>query len=583
VIIGRSSLLAAALAAAATPALAQDIPTIRMGDTCQKKVDQSSWHLCGRVPADGQIPYTNVGIHKLTVFTTGPEGVTCDPLDVAGEDIESLKTQCGALQIDEGLLANASSHMDVEQGQLVYIARDDQSLSSRTLAIKFTAGREYIQQGETCQQKVDANSWHQCGFVPADGRIAYTNIGIHKLTVFTTGPDGVTCEPAYWEIDGPDNATVLTDECGALQVQEGLLPNESSQMDVKKDQLVYIARDDDDMTSRTIAVSLTAVPPNAALAGASPFSDVRMLVEFNATTEDAGIRASLDGEPWDAVRIIGPDQRIFQASGGGNLGQLGLTDLAFESHAPTLEDLLTLFPEGEYELRGRTIEGDRLVGTATLTHDIPDEPQILTPAEGALVDPENAVISWDPVTEPAGIEIVGYRVLVERGDRGRSLSFDLPPEATSVPVPPDFLEAGTDYLFKVLAIEAGGNRTITEGIFDTAEGGLGAAAAIKMGDVCQKKIEAFSWHLCGSAPADGQISFKNTGPHEATIFTTGPEGVRCVDANCPSNILQVAQPDPVPISAVGQVAVSKGDLVYLERVDGELSERTLAIQFTAVP
>jgi hypothetical protein len=218
-----------------------------------------------------------------------------------------------------------------------------------------------------------------------------------------------------------------------------------------------------------------------------------------------------------------------------------------------------------------------------LTHAIPDAPQVLTPAEGALVDPEDAVISWDPVTEPGGIEIAGYRVLIERGDRGRSLSFDLPPETTNVTVPPDFLEPSTDYLFQVVAIEAGGNRTITEGIFDTAEGGLGAAAAIKVGDVCQKIIEAFSWHLCGSAPADGQISFKNAGPHEATIFTTGPEGVRCVDANCPSNILQVAQPDPVSISAVGQVAVSKGDLVYLERVDGELSERTLAIQFTAVP
>jgi hypothetical protein len=49
-----------------------------------------------------------------------------------------------------------------------------------------------------------------------------------------------------------------------------------------------------------------------------------------------------------------------------------------------------------------------------------------------LVNPGDAVISWDPVTEPAGIEIAGYRVTVERGDRGSSLSHDLPPETTSV-------------------------------------------------------------------------------------------------------------------------------------------------------
>ena len=108
-----------------------------------------------------------------------------------------------------------------------------------------------------------------------------------------------------------------------------------------------------------------------------------------------------------------------------------------------------------------------------MTHDIPDGPAILTPEEGVLVDPEDAVISWDPVTEPAGIEIAGYRVTVERGDRGRTLSLELPPETTSVLVPPDFLEPGTDYLFKVFAIEAGGNQTITQGVFDTADDGLG--------------------------------------------------------------------------------------------------------------
>ena len=141
----------------------------------------------------------------------------------------------------------------------------------------------------------------------------------------------------------------------------------------------------------------------------------------------------------------------------------------------SLEDLLALFAEGEYEFRGRSVAGDRPLGTATLTHDIPAAPQILTPEEGVLVDPDDAVISWDPVTEPAGIEIAGYQVTVERGDRARSLSLELPPETTSVLVPPDFLEPGTDYLFQVFAIEVGGNQTITQGVLDTAGGGLGGS------------------------------------------------------------------------------------------------------------
>lgn len=69
----RTMLLAATLAAVAPPALAADIQT---GDVCQKKIVPLSWHVCGAVPADGQISYVNVGIHELTVFTTGPEGIT---------------------------------------------------------------------------------------------------------------------------------------------------------------------------------------------------------------------------------------------------------------------------------------------------------------------------------------------------------------------------------------------------------------------------------------------------------------------------------------------------------------------------
>ena len=42
-------------------------------------------------------------------------------------------------------------------------------------------------------------------------------------------------------------------------------------------------------------------------------------------------------------------------------------------------------------------------------------------------------------------------------------------EADHVLVPAEFLEAGTDYVFEVLAIEEGGNQTISEGCFTTAE------------------------------------------------------------------------------------------------------------------
>jgi hypothetical protein len=60
-----------------------------------------------------------------------------------------------------------------------------------------------------------------------------------------------------------------------------------------------------------------------------------------------------------------------------------------------------------------------------------------------------------------------HEVIVEGGD----LNFDvvIPAAAgTMVTVPPEVLEPGADYLFEVLAIEKGGNQTITEGCFATA-------------------------------------------------------------------------------------------------------------------
>jgi hypothetical protein len=79
-----------------------------------------------------------------------------------------------------------------------------------------------------------------------------------------------------------------------------------------------------------------------------------------------------------------------------------------------------------------------------------------------VVAPDHAVISWRPGDQPAGVEIVSYQVIVERENPLRVFSVDLPATTTSVTVPPEFLESGTQYKLEVLAIEASGNQTITE-------------------------------------------------------------------------------------------------------------------------
>lgn len=81
------------------------------------------------------------------------------------------------------------------------------------------------------------------------------------------------------------------------------------------------------------------------------------------------------------------------------------------------------------------------------------------PRLGAQVDPDGFKVVWEPVTRPAGVEIVTYQVIVNQGDR--ELSMYLPPSATSATIPGEFLEPGTKTGGELLAREKSGNQTIT--------------------------------------------------------------------------------------------------------------------------
>ena len=224
-----------------------------------------------------------------------------------------------------------------------------------------------------------------------------------------------------------------------------------------------------------VALILPAAAPEG-WAAPIPFSKAKTIFEFNSSGPDLCIQVSLDGEPWNEITIVDPKGRIIlEVEAAGRLSNFGLTELFAESNEPNFEDvppedILARFPAGVYKFFGKTVEGDKLVGTATLTHAIPNGPSGLS----AGVINGNRVISWvapPPVSSLTGlkIDIVGYQVIVERADNNqlgaapRIFDVKLPGAKTSVTVPPEFLESKTQYKFEVLAIEAGGNQSITEG------------------------------------------------------------------------------------------------------------------------
>jgi len=212
-----------------------------------------------------------------------------------------------------------------------------------------------------------------------------------------------------------------------------------------------------------------------------PFSRAKIIIEFNASANDVGVQVLLDGEPWQWVKIKSPDGRkILNIMSRRSLKKQGLTELFFESSEPSLDEVplaefLARFPKGEYEFTGKAIDGIKIEGKATFTHVIPAGPKIVLPLQGDIppvVDPTNLVIEWEPVTKTITdsdeINIVGYQVIVEQVEPLRVLSVDLPASVTNLKIPPEFfLLKDTLHKFEVLAIEEGGNQTITEGSFMT--------------------------------------------------------------------------------------------------------------------
>jgi hypothetical protein len=222
---------------------------------------------------------------------------------------------------------------------------------------------------------------------------------------------------------------------------------------------------------------------------AIPLKEAKLNIEHNAKDNDTGFQGFLDSEGWDRITVTGPDGRVLDFKGEGELGQLGLTELFFESVEPANADVpipqvLQTLPEGEYTFEGSAIEvGEKLgktTGTALLTHDIPEGPGLLSPAEDAVVpEDEDLLVSWSPVDQTidgSDINIISYQLIIEKDEDPHphmigkmGLSMYLPPDVNEMTIPEEFLEPGTDYSWEVLAIEESGNQSLNSSQFSTSD------------------------------------------------------------------------------------------------------------------
>jgi hypothetical protein len=230
-----------------------------------------------------------------------------------------------------------------------------------------------------------------------------------------------------------------------------------------------------------LGICVAGAPGAAGDTGKPGFTTARLFIEFNATDRDVGVQVALTGDAWKDLEIHLPGgSEILDVDTDGSLERQGVSEFFFESAEPSLDDVpldefLARFPEGRYGFEGETREGRRILGTALLSHAIPEGPEIVAPdvsgSEPPVVNPRGAVIAWRPVTaslDGAAIEIVAYQVTVEQEEPAREFRIDVPASVTRVTVPPEFFaQRGTAHGFEVLAIAANGNQTISAGEFVT--------------------------------------------------------------------------------------------------------------------
>lgn len=194
-----------------------------------------------------------------------------------------------------------------------------------------------------------------------------------------------------------------------------------------------------------------------------PFAKLKLFLEFNSTDNDLGVQLLLDGTDWEHIEGFDPRGReIVEVETGGRLRQLGLTELFWESAEPSPEEVLGLIPAGTYSFTGKTVDGDRLAGSATLSHSLPTAPKF-TPTDGAVVDVNNLIVVWQAI---AGL--ASFQLIVFEEPTGLELVADLRPSVTSFRVPTEFLRRGSTYKIEVLAVAMNGNKTISEATIQTS-------------------------------------------------------------------------------------------------------------------
>jgi hypothetical protein len=201
---------------------------------------------------------------------------------------------------------------------------------------------------------------------------------------------------------------------------------------------------------------------------ASEFEVATINVERNATDGDTEIVISVlpADEGLKYLSIRAPNNRAVVDLFSLDRSVLGLREFDFESPEPPGDAILAAYPQGIYKFTGRSVGGEWFHGEARLSHLMPAESVIMSPAAGSEVPAGALRVEWSAVP---GLRKVVIELENESVDPEQVLSAELPGDATSFDVPAAFMLPGSEYQVGIAAVGENGNITVVESIFTTGE------------------------------------------------------------------------------------------------------------------